>query len=61
MNKLQQICERIEAKSSALIEHVKIGRIIGMSTRTGTNIFLQDVLREGQERMYKKQVETKSE
>lgn len=42
-------------------EHVKFGRIRGMSTREGSVVFLQDILDEARDRMWAKQRQTNSE
>lgn len=43
-----------------LIQHVKFGRIRGMSTRKGSVVFLKDILNEAKELMYLKQQEAAS-
>ena len=43
-----------------IVQHIKFGRIKGMSTRKGTVVFLKDILDEAQERMFKKQQESPS-
>lgn len=42
-------------------EHVKFGRIQGMSTREGKVVFLRDILDEARDRMFEKQRQTHSE
>jgi len=44
--------------SESAIEHVKFGRIKGMSTRKGTVILLNDILEEANRRMKSKQLES---
>lgn len=41
-------------------EHIKFGRIKGMSTRSGNVVFLNDILDEAKQKMFDKQWESKS-
>lgn len=41
-------------------EHVKFGRIQGMSTRKGNVVFLRDILDEARDRMHEKQLQSRS-
>ncbi|KAL0275904.1 UNVERIFIED_CONTAM: hypothetical protein PYX00_003622 [Menopon gallinae] len=59
-NSLKEICERIDPDSSGVIEHVRIGKVAGMSTRKGTGVLLKDILDEAQERMYEKQMSVRT-
>lgn len=45
---------------SGNIEHIKYGKIQGMSTRQGKGVLLKDLLDEARDRMYVKQKETES-
>lgn len=49
------LCKQLGIDESVKIEHVKFGRISGMSTRKGKVIFLKDVLDEAMEIAYEKQ------
>lgn len=42
------------------IEHIRYGKILGMSTREGQGIFLKDLLDEARDRMHEKQKDTKT-
>lgn len=53
---LKQILSKLKHSWANNIEHVKFGRINGMSTRKGTAIFLTDVLDEAYQRMRSKQL-----
>lgn len=48
------ILSKLGRTNSCKFEHVKFGRIQGMSTRRGTAVFLQDILDEAKERMREK-------
>jgi len=46
--------------SSCRIQHVKFGRVSGMSTRKGTSVLLADILEEAKQRMIEKMCSTNS-
>ncbi|KAK6620845.1 hypothetical protein RUM43_011141 [Polyplax serrata] len=54
------ISDALDLRKDAKVEHVKFGRIQGMSTRKGKVVFLRDVLEEAKERAYMKQIESKT-
>lgn len=58
---IKSVVDDLGLDSERLIEHVKFGRIRGMSTRKGSVVFLKDILDEAKDMMLKKQVETASE
>ncbi|XP_013190128.2 probable arginine--tRNA ligase, mitochondrial [Amyelois transitella] len=49
------IVRRINKKCAEGCEHIKFGRIKGMSTRKGNVVFLGDILEEAKQKMYYKQ------
>ena len=51
---LFEIISKLDPASSCKFQHVKFGRIQGMSTRKGTAVFLSDILNEAKERMLEK-------
>ena len=51
---LFDIISKLDTESQCLFQHVKFGRIQGMSTRKGTAIFLADILNEAKQRMLEK-------
>ena len=57
---LKSIVEQLGLQWNENMTHVKFGRIRGMSTRKGTAVFLQEILDEAKEIMFKKQMESKS-
>ncbi|XP_041973461.1 probable arginine--tRNA ligase, mitochondrial [Aricia agestis] len=57
---LFDIVSKIDEKSVAGCEHIKFGRIKGMSTRKGNVIFLNDVLDEAKHKMCEKQLQAKN-
>ena len=52
------IISKLDPASSCEFQHVKFGRIQGMSTRKGTAVFLSDILNEAKERMLEKMQNT---
>lgn len=54
------VAKRIDKKCADCCEHVKFGRINGMSTRSGNVVFLNDILDEAKEKMHEKQALSKS-
>lgn len=54
------IVKNINKECSKGCEHIKFGRIKGMSTRTGNVVFLNDILDEAKRKMYEKQLQSKS-
>lgn len=57
---LKSIVNDLGFDAQSTIEHVKFGRISGMSTRKGSVVFLKDILDEAKNLMYKSQQETSS-
>lgn len=57
---LRNIVSQMGMNGDDLIQHVKFGRIRGMSTRKGNVVFLKDILDEAKELMYKKQQESQT-
>ncbi|XP_015833637.2 probable arginine--tRNA ligase, mitochondrial [Tribolium castaneum] len=57
-NNLKAILHKMSLPWAHKLQHVKFGRIRGMSTRKGTAVFLRDILDECRELMIKKQVES---
>lgn len=55
-----EIVRKINKICSDGCEHIKFGRIKGMSTRTGNVVFLDDILNEAREKMHEKQIISKS-
>ena len=55
---LFEIISKLDPASSCEFQHVKFGRIQGMSTRKGTAVFLSDILNEAKERMLEKMQNT---
>lgn len=57
---LFDIMRRINKEIANGCEHVKFGRIKGMSTRTGNVVFLNDILDEAKRKMHEKQLQSRS-
>lgn len=55
---LKQVLQLIDKPYGDRLQHVKFGRIKGMSTRKGTSIHLKDVLDEAHSRMKMKQMQS---
>lgn len=54
------VVSRINKKCSNGCEHIKFGRIKGMSTRQGNVVFLNEILDEAKQKMHEKQLISKS-
>lgn len=54
------IVRRVNNECTKGCKHIKFGRIKGMSTRSGNVVFLNDILDEAKQKMYDKQLESKS-
>lgn len=57
---LKTILQQLDLPWAANIEHVKFGRVRGMSSRKGNAVFLKDILDECRELMVQKQIESPS-
>lgn len=57
---IKSVIANLDYDAENLIQHVKFGRIRGMSTRKGSVVFLKDILNEAKELMYQKQQESAS-
>lgn len=57
---LTSIARQMRIRSADLVEHVKFGRVHGMSTRRGTVVFLKDILDEAAAIMLQKQIDSPS-
>lgn len=57
---LKSVATQLNYDGESCIQHIKFGRIKGMSTRKGSVIFLKDILNEARDLMHKKQQETQS-
>lgn len=57
---IKSVTSQLGFDSEEEIQHVKFGRIKGMSTRKGAVVFLKDILNEAKEQMFKKQQESAS-
>lgn len=57
---LFEIVKQIDSKYVDGCEHIKFGRVRGMSTRTGNVVFLNDILNEAKSKMHEKQTLSKS-
>ncbi|XP_030035231.2 probable arginine--tRNA ligase, mitochondrial [Manduca sexta] len=55
-----EVVGRINKKCADGCEHIKFGRIKGMSTRTGNVVFLNDILDEAKQKMHEKQLQSKN-
>lgn len=55
-----EVVKQINQKCTNGCEHIKFGRLKGMSTRTGNVIFLNDILDEAKRKMHDKQLLSKS-
>lgn len=60
-NALFDVGRQMAIPGVAGAQHVKFGRIKGMSTRKGNVVFLTDILNEAKDIMHQKQYESKSE
>lgn len=58
---LKSVATQLNYDGESCIQHIKFGRIKGMSTRKGSVVFLKDILNEARDLMHKKQQETQSE
>lgn len=54
------LVNKVNPECASKMQHVMFGRVLGLSTRKGTAIFLEDILNEIQDRMTRKQIETRS-
>lgn len=54
------IVSKLDENCTKGCEHIKFGRIKGMSTRSGNVVFLNDILDEAKDKMFEKQKESKS-
>lgn len=57
---LFEVVRQIDRKCADVCEHIKFGRIKGMSTRAGNVVFLNDILDEAKQKMAEKQSQSKS-
>lgn len=57
---LKNILQKLDLPWSTNIEHVKFGRVRGMSSRKGNAVFLKDILDECRELMVQKQIQSPS-
>lgn len=57
---LFDIVGKLDTQCKEGCEHIKFGRIKGMSTRSGNVVFLNDILDEAKQKMFDKQRESKS-
>ncbi|XP_028028586.1 probable arginine--tRNA ligase, mitochondrial [Bombyx mandarina] len=55
-----EIVKQFNKKCTEGCEHIKFGRIKGMSTRKGNAVFLNDILDEAKQKMYEKQMQSKN-
>ncbi|XP_035430933.2 probable arginine--tRNA ligase, mitochondrial [Spodoptera frugiperda] len=55
-----EIVKQIDQKCTEGCEHIKFGRLKGMSTRTGNVVFLNDILDEAKRKMHDKQASSKN-
>ncbi|XP_022829634.1 probable arginine--tRNA ligase, mitochondrial [Spodoptera litura] len=59
-NAVFEIVKQIDQKCTEGCEHIKFGRLKGMSTRTGNVVFLNDILDEAKRKMHDKQALSKN-
>lgn len=57
---LFEIVKQLNRDCTNGCEHIKFGRIKGMSTRAGNVVFLNDILDEAKRKMHEKQLQSKS-
>lgn len=57
---LISVVNNIHSECAKKMEHVRFGRVFGMSSRKGTAVFLDDILNEIQERMEMKRIQSAS-
>ena len=57
---LKSVATQLNYDGETCIQHIKFGRIKGMSTRKGSVVFLKDILNEAKDLMHKKQQESQS-
>lgn len=57
---LFEIVKQIDQKCTDGCEHIKFGRLKGMSTRTGNVVFLNDIFDEAKKKMHEKQALSKN-
>ncbi|CAO1339050.1 unnamed protein product [Diamesa hyperborea] len=57
---LKSVASQLNYDGESCIQHVKFGRIKGMSTRKGSVVFLKDILNEARDLMHKKQQESQT-
>lgn len=57
---INSIGTKIKAPWAGRVQHIKFGRIRGMSTRKGNVVFLKDILDEARDIMKEKQMQSKS-
>lgn len=55
-----EVVKKVNKNCSEGCEHIKFGRIKGMSTRNGNVVFLDDILNEAKEKMHDKQTLSKN-
>lgn len=55
-----EVVKQINQKCAECCEHIKFGRLKGMSTRTGNVVFLNDILDEAKKKIHDKQLLSKS-
>lgn len=55
-----EVVKQLNRECTNGCEHIKFGRIKGMSTRTGNVVFLNDILDEAKRKMHEKQLQSKS-
>lgn len=55
-----EVVGQVNKQCSEGCEHIKFGRIKGMSTRLGNVVFLNDILDEAKNKMYEQQIQSKN-